>query len=502
MRILLYNFVQPDGSSSRQSGGVAIYQKNLMTALKARGDTVINLNSGHKYTVLRPNPRVHYWNDRGIARAEILNSPMFAPAHAAFYTLDAYEDPGLDFIPAELKRQFGRIDVFHFQNIEGLTSGFVRQVRVAFPHARILISAHNYSLVCPQVNLWFREHKVCDGYRDGRACVNCLMSEDRSHFEFRARQIKSVLDQVGLGWSGRRSRAVQVTLRALFYAQRRIQGRRPFRSVPPGGEKRLVILDEKKSNRYRRFRKTNIDLCASVFDKVLAVSERSRQVLIQHGIPAPKISVSYIGTAHSRFFVKAARKEAIGARLHIAYLGYMRVDKGFYFLLESLFSIPDHVARNMSVTIAAPLHDWGAVSRLKGVAHRFHEITVHDGYTHATLDDVLAGVNLGIVPVLWEDNLPQVAIEMVSRGIPILTSDRGGAQEIADNPNFTFKAGSARSLCSKLEEIATGDLPLSNFWTRGPRIISIEDHVDDLLSYYRGDPSPAHIDASPALATV
>jgi hypothetical protein len=49
------------------------------------------------------------------------------------------------------------------------------------------------------------------------------------------------------------------------------------------------------------------------------------------------------------------------------------------------------------------------------MAHRFRAITLHDGYTHAGLDRVLEGVQLGIVPPIWEDNLPQVAIEMVSR---------------------------------------------------------------------------------------
>ena len=98
----------------------------------------------------------------------------------------------------------------------------------------------------------------------------------------------------------------------------------------------------------------------------------------------------------------------------MAYLGYMRQDKGFFFLLESLFSIPDAMAARMSVTIAAPIREAAPIERLRGLAHRFRAVRVFDGYTHATLDKVLEGVNLGLVPVLWEDNLPQVAIEMAS----------------------------------------------------------------------------------------
>ena len=181
MRIVLYNFVQPDDSVSKQGGGVAIYQRNLINALRERGHDVISLSSGDQYTVLRPYPRVRYSTERGIPRAVILNSPLFAPAHAVFYALDRYHDPGLDRIPAELKRRFGHIDVFHFQNVEGITAGFLRQVRATISGSRIVFSTHNYNLVCPQVNLWFREHKVCEDYREGRACVNCLLSDDRSN---------------------------------------------------------------------------------------------------------------------------------------------------------------------------------------------------------------------------------------------------------------------------------------------------------------------------------
>ena len=303
-----------------------------------------------------------------------------------------------------------------------------------------------------------------------------------------------MLDQLGLGWSGRRSRAIQIALRAYFYIGRRVARDPVPRLVPPGTEKTLVIMEDRKAARYARFRQTNIDLCASVFDVVLAVSERSRKVLIDRGVPAGKIAVSYIGTAHAKVFAHAQRKRSVAPGLHIAYLGYMRAGKGFFFL-DSLFSIPDHLARDISITIAAPFRGDEVVNRLKGVVHRFRNIILHRGYTHATLDKVLAGVNLGVVPVLWEDNLPQVAIEIVSRGIPILTSDRGGAQEIAGNPEFVFEAGSTRAFCAKVEEIATGRLPLARFWRHSSRIFSMDAHVDDLLSYYRGDVGPAALPA-------
>jgi hypothetical protein len=179
--------------------------------------------------------------------------------------------------------------------------------------------------------------------------------------------------------------------------------------------------------------------------------------------------------------------------LHIAYLGYMRADKGFFFLLECLFALPEAVTRDMAITIAAPMGDPWPVERLKGLAHKFRAVTLYNGYTHATLDKVLEGVTLGVIPVIWEDNLPQVAIEMAVRGIPLLTSDRGGAQEIAANPAFVFKANSVRAFCQKITDVATGRLALQSYWDNPLRVFSMADHVEDLMRYYRPIPTAGEI---------
>jgi glycosyltransferase involved in cell wall biosynthesis len=496
MKVLLYNFLQP-GESGKQGGGVAVYQANLMQALKQRGVEVVFLSSGDRYALLRSDPHLVAYHNGG-DRAVIVNSPVLAPAHFTFYQIEAYTgDPGLDAIPAGLKARYGAIDAFHFQNVEGLTAGFFRALRAAYPDASILLSAHNYNIVCPQVNLWFREQRVCTDYRDGRACVNCLPGGDPKRHERNIRRMDMLLKRLGVAPKGTLRNVVTWTIRAPLRLRRRLKPR-PHAAGPAAP---IVLTSDGKSERYAQYRKTNLALCRDVFDRVLAVSDRTRRVLIQRGVPAGQVAVSYIGTAHYEHFLKADPIRSVGDGLHIGYLGYMRADKGFYFLLESLEYLDEHTARDLRVTIAAPVTDLGAVERLKAMAHKFRALTIHDGYTHATLDTVLAGVNLGVVPVLWEDNLPQVAIEMVSRGIPIITSNRGGAQEIAQNSAFTFDAGSHRDICLRWEEISRGRLPLDHFWDNPPRMVSMEAHVDELMKHYRTRRPPvAAPDLAPAAA--
>lgn len=482
MRVVVYNFVQPEDAKSKQGGGVAVYQGNLVAALAKRGHEVILLSAGDRYSV-RTKPAYVVFGRDVYERAVIFNSPVFAPAHFAFHDLAPYTDSdALDPIPAQLRARYGAVDVFHFQNIEGLTAGFLRRLREAFPDAKILYSAHNYNFVCPQVNLWFREYKVCVDYLDGHRCVNCLLTSDRTPYERNIRRLDELIETLGLKKLGRVERVARAGLDGLLHARR--LALRPFRRGVPSDSPPVVVTSDAKALVYRRYREANIRLAGEVFDKILSVSERTRQVLIERGVPASAIETSYIGTAHYARSQTATRITGIGPGVHLAYLGYMRADKGFYFFLDALETLSDEVAARLSLTVAAPVHDNGAVPRLRGMSHRFRAITVFDGYTHKTLDAVLAGVNLGVVPVLWEDNLPQVAIEMVSRGIPLLVADRGGASEIADNPAFVFRSGSEDAFRARLGALIEGTVPLGEFWRHEPRLFSMAQHVDDLMRHY------------------
>ena len=491
MNILIYNYLQPEGGG----GGVGVYSTNLAKALQAAGHQVITLSSGDVYTIVRREPRLKAWRDE-FERAIILNSPMIAPSYVAWDDFGTYTaSDGLDGMPALLRAKYGVIDVFHFQNVEGLTGSFFHHVKAEFPEAKLIYSAHNYSAVCAQVDLWFQERKVCTDYRDGLDCTRCFTERETS-VEYRsARRRRPAVELVN-------QFAPQIA-RVKRDLVARVKGLPPPAAQDTSSAGPVVISDEDGDGTpYRNFREMNIEICDTVFDHVLAVSERTKQVMLAQGIRPHNVSVSYIGTAHKAIFDQAVRITSIGDQLHIAYLGYMRRSKGFNLLLDVLEMLPDAVARRISLTVAAKRsHDPSAYKRLCDVAPRFAAFRYFDGFTHKTLDTVLEGVNLGIVPPIWEDNLPQVAIEMVSRGIPVLTSDRGGAQEIAGNPDFIFEGGSVASLQGRLTAFSTGEIPLAGFWDSPIRIYSMEQHVEDLLTYYNPrialEPAPTAPEPAP-----
>jgi glycosyltransferase involved in cell wall biosynthesis len=490
MRILLYNFVQPEEPGA---GGVGVYLGNLARSLAAEHEVII-LSAGDRYSPTRREPRIDYSRD-DYDRAVIVNAPAPAPAAYTFGDPGIYTDSSaLDFVPAALRERYGAIDVFHFQNVEGLTRSFFHRLRAEFPRARLIYSAHNYHPLCPRVSLWFQDRAVCVDYRGGVACTDCRMPVfDPKYIRNRRRLI----------WAEKahpRLAAIAAPLTALAKRARRTLVAWRTRRLPalpvvvgaPSAPPAPSSLPPAPAAAYRAFREANIALARDVFDQVLAVSKRTRQVIVDRGMPADKVAVSYIGTAHKGAYLASTKIGDIGDGLHIGLIGYMGGDKGFPFLLDCLEAMPAPLAAGLRVTVAARNTDPVAHARLLALASRFRDLRYFDGYTHANLDQVLAGVNLGLIPVLWEDNLPQTAIELVSRGIPILTSDRGGAQEIAESPAFVFRAGEVDDFIDHVSRIADRTLPLFAFWRTPMRIVSMDEHLADLMTYYAPVPVPAN----------
>jgi glycosyltransferase involved in cell wall biosynthesis len=345
-----------------------------------------------------------------------------------------------------------------------------------------VFSVHNYHFLCSRVTLWYQDRTVCENYREGLNCTTCHAPTSNVARLKGRRRLR--------GAAKSHPSAARVLL-PIWRSLRAIRRRAQSSSQANTGQSATVYdIPRSAAPAYAKFRETNLALCREVFDHVLAVSERTGDIVKQKGVPADKVDVSYIGTSHYAKSLESRKIDEIGDGLSVGYIGYMAVDKGFVFFIECLERIPAAVARTMRVTVAARNTDEALHVRLQRLVPHFRELRYFDGYTHDTLDEVLAGVNLGVIPVLWEDNLPQTAIELVSRGIPILTSDRGGAQEIAHNPAFTFTAGAHDDFVARICRLANRDLPLADFWNADMRIFSMDAHVADLMRYYRPTSPP------------
>lgn len=488
MRVLYYNWADPL-DPERRGGGVSVYQRNLMAALSAQpGIEVACLSSGLAHDLRPGAPRIAR---QGPGRYTLVNSGLIAPSHADFAGSAQIAEPATEAAFAAFVDETGPWDVIHFNTLEGLPAS-VLALRARWPATRFVLSLHNYYPFCPQVNLWFDERETCTDDQGGAKCARCLPVVPQPRVVRMAYAVETAFARLGAGPGTMLfDRAIRPTMGAGWRRLRRLRGlRRRAPAVPavPAAPAPVALGDPGAA--FRRRREVMTALINDHCDSVICVSDRVRQLACQHGLDPARMHVLHVGSAAAEAWAQTRAAPSFlraDGTLHAAYLGYMRRDKGFHFLMDALGALPADQARRLHLTVAARAGDGTAMAALEGLRPRLGSLTHVDGYTHAELPGLLAGVGLGLIPVLWEDNLPQVAIEMHARHIPLLTSDRGGARELGNCPALVFRAGDAGDFHRTLGRVLDGQVAPADYWAGAVAPVTLSAHLDVLLAFYRGD---------------
>jgi len=468
MKILYYNWL-PFDNAKNEGGGVNVYQRNLIEEmLKSPDNEICFISSGWKHNPLKSSAYIKKTKNvfgEKVKSFEIINSPVMAPAYIIYNKIDVFLD---DMVGLKLFMQFveqhGPFDVIHLNNIEGLSNNILK-IKESCPNTRIVLSLHNYVMICPMVNL-FHPHgeRVCYDFDNGRECAKCATCRT-GHREYIHAVRRYLADKIN----------IKIIVNLLSYLFK-------FRS-----KKYVSPVMLSSDHDFARYRGKNVGLVNKYVDCALAVSERVREIAIKHGINEKIIKTSYIGT---KFAESALSRSVIGPDnmpFTICYLGYARIDKGFWFLINALSKLPPGISSNIKVKLAVANIDKDK-EYIKNTLSNFCDVVYIDGYSHSDLPTILSDVHLGVVPVLWEDNLPQVAIEMVAHGVPILCSDFGGASELCRSENFKFNGGNEQEFLEKLTNIVKQPTLLENYWESHTGLVSMKRHVEELMSIYNTYP--------------
>lgn len=471
MRILHCNWVGPDDAAGR-GGGVRVYMKALMQAQRATGQhEVVGLASGLAHDLAAD--AAPHWRACGPDMYECVNMRPIAPSHADFASPAQITHPASEAAFRDFILRTGPYDVVHFHGLEGMPAR-VLALRQHLPQTRFILSLHNYYPFCPQVNLWWQEHAHCSDFDDGARCVSCLPVVPNPMAVRRAYAVERVFARLGMppgSWAY--DHMLRPTLSAGWRAIRAFRTRTPMPAgaVPDGTS-------------FAQRRAQMVALVNTHCDVVLAVSNRVRDIALGFGMA--KVQTCYIGTQHAQAWGRTRPRPFGPDPLRLGYLGYMRADKGFFFLLDALEAMPDETLARLHLVVAARKGPRGRMRQMLALRRRLSGLTWHNGYTQAGLDTILSRVAVGIVPPLWEDNLPQVALEMHARHIPLITSDRGGAQELPGSAELVFRAGDHADFARVVTHLLSGQADLGAYWTQALQPQVMDDHAVQLDAIYAG----------------
>lgn len=120
---------------------------------------------------------------------------------------------------------------------------------------------------------------------------------------------------------------------------------------------------------------------------------------------------------------------AVAGKLRVGYLGRIEPFKGVEALLEALNAIP----AGWELQLAGD----GNQDYLDQFKRRFRSDRVKFlGFVHPK--ELFAGIDVLVVPSVWNDPLPTVIFEAYAHGIPVIGSSRGGIPELIEEGKTGF----------------------------------------------------------------
>lgn len=467
-RILIYNWI-PFDDPNFWGGGVSIYCTNLIKAFKYYYPSIniYFLSSGFAYDAKKDKPFIRKINNSffnkndfwgNVQQYELVNSPVPAPITrlmvnpSSAIANETIKDVFYKFIIGH-----GPFHAIHFNNIEGISLD-VFDLKQQFPNCKFIYSIHNYVPFCPHGFYYMRhKHRICSEKRTGSDCIVC------SRIDIKHNIGKEIYEVCGLHGNDPKACIDQKTwVEAL----------------------NLDSLDHETDAEHI------LDYCHAAVEKInnncdviLAVSDRVKTIALQNGMTKDKLKTSYIGTAVAENQTRKAATRAGSDILKIIYLGNQIhiEEKGYPFLVSALAEMPSqHASRIDLVFTMRPPVPSDIHSRLR----HFHSLKIIEGYRHEELRSILSGCHLSIVPVLWEDNLPQIAIESVAYGVPVLASSAGGASELCKSPLFKFEAGNGKDLRDKLVRFLNSPQDLQKYWEHHDGLTTMSEHAAEMYKMY------------------
>lgn len=470
MKILHYYWTQYD-DKEKFGGGIRVYLENIIKYQKEIHE-VYTLNSGIDYDLKR-DPYIKLEKIReGIKQFSVFNSPMLAPSKCSFFNQKIYlKDKSLYKLFLEFLSIHGPFDVIHFHSLEGLTLS-VLEIKNFLPKTKMIMTLHNYYPFCPQVNLWKNDNICCDDFNKGKDCMSCMPYVPNSKLVKYSYLITHYLKIIKCD---KYSELLMKKVKCIYNKNKKILSSK---------NKKKNIIDNLELY-YKDFRIKNVDYINRYIDTICCVSNRVEVIATKMGIDPQKCEVMYIGTDFAENQEKKVSYHIENSKINIIYMGYMRKDKGFYFFIDALKNMPKELAKKINITIAAKFDDIDILDEINVLKKKFNYINLYNGYSRTQIKDITKNINLGIVPVLWEDNLPQVAMELKSMGIPVLASDRGGASELSSSEVFKFKAGNIEDFNRKIKNILDNPKILDDYYKKHIELKTIKEHsilLDELYS--------------------
>lgn len=183
------------------------------------------------------------------------------------------------------------------------------------------------------------------------------------------------------------------------------------------------------------------DTYSTLVDRYIALTGFARDRLIAGGLPAALIDIKPNGLSHPP-------APGTGQGGYVAFVGRLSEEKGIRVLLHAWRQLPDVQLR---VVGDGPLR-----SELQDFARREAlNVTFVGRQSREEVTHIVGAAAALVMPSLWFEGLPMVAIEAFASGTPVLASNIGSLGEIVTDGSTgcLFPPGDAAALAATLQQM-------------------------------------------------
>lgn len=506
MRVLFYNWVQFDDWYLR-GGGVTVYLQNTIKELKKIDNSIeiYFLSSGHYYDLLNKKIRVektdNAFKDLGVKSFRIVNSPIKAPAHDAFCSLEKafYNEELKDTLSDFLKRN-GPFDIFHIHNVEGLTLD-IFSLKKEFPELKFIFTAHNYHIMCPQIELFKNRREICHNYHEGMDCINCIGHHPNMETLKKYQSIGSKIEQYKLDsrplgnfifMTARNLWSIYKSTKWILHYTKNLFKEGIFKAKPQKNKNINIYqlenvikrkADLSKGAPYVFWRDLGIKNINQYVDKVISVSKQTEDIFRSYGIENKKLITIHNGMDHFSDLDDAKKRWDLkkNSTIRLGFFGYPTPAKGFDLFLKALELLPRDILKRIEITVASRL-DNHHKEKLVTLKNKVKSIYIVEGYEREMIPELMNSITLAVVPSLWLETYCQVAAELVAFGTPVILSDTVGFKDFYLSNDFIFKSGDAKALSLLLNKYLSEPKLLDTFWDQIKMPPSAKEHAENLLT--------------------
>ena len=339
-------------------------------------------------------------------------------------------------------------DLVHVTSIYSLGVGTFRAVKhVGIP---LVLTLTDFWFICPSIQLLHNNGQLCNGKTTAWECQACLSTSSQKF-----QKLNLLLSEPIRPWVWEKLAQIPLVTR-----------QRGFRGMLLDMLERKQILTE----------------ALAIPDRVFSPSIFVQQMFAENSLN----HIEVLRHGHDLSWLQKYNGKTKSNLLRFGYIGQIQTTKGVHVLVEAF--------QRARLDRGARLDIWGSLDKDNDYTHNLEKlignsrsIKLRGRFQRDNLAEVLADIDVLVVPSLWYENAPLVIQEAFATKTPVIATNLGGMAEAVthEGNGLLFERNDVADLAKQMQRVINEPSLLTRLQAGIPSVKTIEAEVDQLEMIYQ-----------------